>query len=75
MVGLTARVGGPVSVLDVDALTFLQFCEGILRENDGRREELDKLYATSRLMSAKKVPESRAQRAQEIERLSRLFGG
>ncbi|WP_394620952.1 hypothetical protein JNUCC0626_18215 [Lentzea sp. JNUCC 0626] len=73
MLGLTARIGGPDSVLDLDARHFLALLEGILREDDGRRKQVNDLYAAS--VPAPKAPANRGERNREIARLSRLFGG
>jgi hypothetical protein len=74
MVGLTARVGGPATVLDLGGRHFLAFLEGILRESDNRREQLDKLYEENR-PRPKATPVDRDERNREIARLSRMFGG
>lgn len=73
MAGLTARVGGPATVLDLGGRHFLSFLEGILRASDNRREELDKLYAAN-APKPKATPVDREERNQEIARLSRIFG-
>ncbi|MDT8915762.1 hypothetical protein [Amycolatopsis sp. PS_44_ISF1] len=73
MLGLTARVGGPDSVLDLDARHFLAFLEGIVREDEGRRKTIDEVYEKSRPVD--KTPLDRSARHREIERLTRIFGG
>lgn len=73
MVGLTARPGGPATVLDLDGRHFVAFLEGILRENEGRTTALDELYTKHR--PVKHVPVDSAARHREIDRLTRLFGG
>lgn len=75
MSGLTARVGGPVSVLDLDPSHFLQLCEGILRENEGRREALEDLLDSATFLSAVPAPVDLYDRHRDIDRLARLFGG
>jgi hypothetical protein len=73
MLGLIARVGGPDSVLDLDARHFLAFLEGIVREDEGRRKTLDEVYEKSR--PVEKTPLDRRERRREIDRLTRMFGG
>lgn len=74
MLGLIARVGGPASVLDLDARHFLAFLEGIVREDEGRRKTLDEVYEKARPATST-APVDRRARRREIDRLTRVFGG
>lgn len=61
-----------------DGVTFLAFCEAVLRENDQNAEALDGLYAPG--LSAGPPPplsaaEVRAERNAQIQRAAALFGG
>lgn len=73
VLGVTGRVGGPVSVLDLDARLYLAFIEGVLREVPHHSEVLDDLYTTP--PPPLTAAEKRAERRAEIERVRALFGG
>lgn len=75
ILGVTGRVGGPASVLDLDARHYLALIEGIAREADHHARALDELYAASIPPRPESAAEKRAERRAEIDRLARIFGG
>lgn len=75
MVGLTARVGGPASVLDLDPRHFLQLLEGVVREDPSRAQLLDHIYAEAMApATSAPAPDRAAERRREIDRAMRAFG-
>jgi len=78
-IGIIARPGGPVRLLDLpDGVTFLLVCEAVLRESEQNSTHLDGLYASG--LTAGPAPavsdeEARLERAAQIDRALRLFGG
>jgi hypothetical protein len=74
-VGITGRPGGPVSVLGLDARLYLALLEAVVRRAPHHAQTLDDLYAASAPPSPQSAAARRAERHNEIQRISRLFGG
>lgn len=74
VLGVTGRVGGPRSLLGLEADLFVAFLEGVVRENSALAEFLDSLYSEAIAEAMPPAPVDRAHRRAEINAAMTAFG-